>query len=509
MSKKICPIIKLSMLGFLLLTLLACPSSASRMPIPGKENPVIKPEKPAKEYTKEDWGDAWSEPTPGVWVGGIKIDAAETPAGGDFRLKLNRVEVDTRGVASVQILGGSGKFTVSSSDNSKATANLVSVGGIHVVNIQGQGVYNATITVTDTEPRADGSLNKQEIDVDIVPRDYGTLAGLDRIALLEDEVSASSGLIYSDGNLYTIIDSSNQRFVENKLKRYASKPILYKLDKKGKIVQRITITGVSNTDWEDLAADKDYIYIADTGYKKLNSDNPSDYSIGPAANKVYRISKQAIKDAGKGSKISVPVDKVISLNISGRPNSFSSQKDCGSDWDFEALSVKDNQLILFSKQWSNNAQTNSFSHSGAIGASLRMDKKKTFSLSPRFMVTGSTYDAQNDVMILVGYRGEILAYDLGIKSEVPVPQRAYIAFISGYSKNQKLKVYDLGKELTTKQQRNSVTVDKTLGYEVEGVCIDDEGNIYITNETTNRVDGKLGIYYTSFVPPVLHKLRFR
>ncbi len=341
-----------------------------------------------------------------------------------------------------------------------------------------------------------------------------------KIRNLPDEISASSGLIYSDSSFYTIIDSSNQRFFPN-AKRYSAKPILYKLDgQTGKITQRITISGVSNTDWEDLAADKDYIYIADTGYKKLNGDTPDDYSIGSSANKVYRISKQAIRDAGADAEVSVAVDKVINLNINGRPDYRSSTKDGDTDWDFEALSVKEDSLILFSKQWKNNSKAQSFSHTDTLNealdsssSTLAVQKDKAFALKSGYMVTGAEYDQANDVMFLVGYIAETLHYEFNVASPIPVPQRAYLSVITSYSKNPKVATYDLGAELTTSQSKLKSgqwkPVDKTIGYEVEGICVTDDGEVYITNETTDREDGKLGVYYKSYVPATLHRINFR
>ena len=70
---------------------------------------------------------------------------------------------------------------------------------------------------------------------------------------LPSELSEISGLEQlNDTTLVAINDSGNDA-------------ILYLLNMDGSIQRRVEVKGVNNTDWEDLARDKDHLYIADIG----------------------------------------------------------------------------------------------------------------------------------------------------------------------------------------------------------------------------------------------------
>ena len=62
----------------------------------------------------------------------------------------------------------------------------------------------------------------------------------------------TSGLEIVDDLFITQNDSGND-------------PIIYYIDFKGKIVNQREIIGFENNDWEDLAVDDQFIYIADMG----------------------------------------------------------------------------------------------------------------------------------------------------------------------------------------------------------------------------------------------------
>ena len=62
----------------------------------------------------------------------------------------------------------------------------------------------------------------------------------------------TSGLEIVDDLFITQNDSGND-------------PVIYYIDFKGKIVNQRKITGFENNDWEDLAVDDQFIYIADMG----------------------------------------------------------------------------------------------------------------------------------------------------------------------------------------------------------------------------------------------------
>src|SRR4051812_45510552 len=83
-------------------------------------------------------------------------------------------------------------------------------------------------------------------------------------ATLPAVLKESSGLCYTDGQLWSFGDSGNP-------------DAIYKIDTTtGAILQTVTIANYPNTDWEDITADALYIYIGDFGN---NSGDRTDLKI--------------------------------------------------------------------------------------------------------------------------------------------------------------------------------------------------------------------------------------
>jgi hypothetical protein len=94
--------------------------------------------------------------------------------------------------------------------------------------------------------------------------------------LLPPKLKESSGLCYSDGNLWTFCDSGNP-------------PEIYKIDSStGQILQTVVVSNFPNIDWEDMTADSLYLYIGDFGN---NHGNRKDL-------RILRIKKMDINHPG-------------------------------------------------------------------------------------------------------------------------------------------------------------------------------------------------------------------
>jgi hypothetical protein len=134
-------------------------------------------------------------------------------------------------------------------------------------------------------------------------------------------VNESSGLICLDGKIWTHNDSGGQ-------------PELYEISRSdGSILRTVVIQNATNIDWEDLAADSDYVYIGDFGN---NSGSRTDL-------KIYRVSRSALAVSN-----SVPAE-TISFSYSDQtswdphPNQ--------TDFDCEGFIASRDSLYLFSKDW--------------------------------------------------------------------------------------------------------------------------------------------------------------
>ena len=189
--------------------------------------------------------------------------------------------------------------------------------------------------------------------------------------LLPEAVEETSGLIYWDGNLWTINDSGNPN-------------VLYRLDTlTGAVLQQITISDAQNIDWEALAQDDDHIYIGDFGN---NAGTRSDLGI-------YVVQKSQIPDEGNGS--------VTSSLITYTYEDYSILKAVGemNNFDCEALISIEDSLYLFSKNWGDE-QTKLYRLPKTPG-NYTAEKIATFNTSG--LVTGADYNEESKEITLIGY----------------------------------------------------------------------------------------------------------
>lgn len=192
-----------------------------------------------------------------------------------------------------------------------------------------------------------------------------TLITIERIAALPAVISESSGLITSDGYLYTHNDSG-------------SAASLYKLDTLGNLLATTTFKNIKNTDWEAITATSNTIYMADVGN---NLGNRADL-------KIYSIPKHALQNTG-----------VIPASIAIR---YAAQTDftpanLNHSFDAEALLAIDNYLYLFSKDWKQFTTT-----VYSINTSISNNLQPLQTLPVKGLITDATYNGKSRV-VLTGY----------------------------------------------------------------------------------------------------------
>ena len=95
-------------------------------------------------------------------------------------------------------------------------------------------------------------------------------------------INETSGLEILDNRFITHNDSGGD-------------PSLYMFNEAGEIIQTLEIVNQTNNDWEDITADEDYIFIADTGNNFGNRDNlniikvkTSDFNVESKINISYK-----------------------------------------------------------------------------------------------------------------------------------------------------------------------------------------------------------------------------
>ena len=185
----------------------------------------------------------------------------------------------------------------------------------------------------------------------------------------------SSGLCYTNGNLWTFGDSGNPNAV-------------YKIDTTtGAILQTVTVQNFPNEDWEDIAADEDYIYIGDFGN---NNGTRKDL-------KILRIRKSDISTAS-----------IVNINAEAISFSYTDQEDFtenkNNNFNCEALVAIENNLYIFSKD-EGDFQTRSYELPKEPG-SYSATPISSFNVEGE--ITSAAYNPATKELALGGYESQKL-----------------------------------------------------------------------------------------------------
>lgn len=184
---------------------------------------------------------------------------------------------------------------------------------------------------------------------------------------LDGILSETSGLIFWENQFWTHNDNSDTN--------------IYALDTLyGRIVQSYPLSRITNTDWEEISQDEDYIYIGDIGN---NSGNRADL-------KIYRAGKNSILN---NSAVFDSVCFTYSDQTDFTPN------DNNNDFDCEAFIVSKDSIYLFTKQWVSNG-TSVYSLPKTPGNYVA---KPRSSFNVNGLITGAVYLEEERIIVLSGY----------------------------------------------------------------------------------------------------------
>ncbi len=187
--------------------------------------------------------------------------------------------------------------------------------------------------------------------------------------VLSDSLVETSGLIMWNNKLWTHNDDNDRN--------------IYAIDTgNGKILIKQFVTGVFNTDWEDVAQDNDYVYVGDVG-NNVNG-NRKDLHI-------LRIEKLSLMTAAP---------RIDTLYFSyADQTDFSPTGANNTDFDCEAFIVSRDSIYLFTKQWLSNK---SVIYSLPKTPGTHLAKRKGGS-NVAGLITGATYLESEKLVVLCGY----------------------------------------------------------------------------------------------------------
>ena len=244
-------------------------------------------------------------------------------------------------------------------------------------------------------------------------------------------INETSGLEYYKDYLVTHNDSGKD-------------PVIYYLEKNGKFSFKRSFDSLTNNDWEDIAADKDFLYIADMGNNFDTRDN-------------LRI-------------IKVPLDRkdnsyeIINFYYPEQVKFFTIEK--SSQYDAEGLITIDENLIIFTKNKLKKI-TEIYTLPKKAGT---YEAKKIGSLNTQSIITGADYDSKTKLLALTG--------SLSFKGD-----KYYIL---------RIKNFDPNKKINYKIDMHEIPLEKT---QVESIKIIDKNNFWITSEA--ETDGSPFLYKIS------------
>ena len=193
---------------------------------------------------------------------------------------------------------------------------------------------------------------------------------IEEISILNTTVEETSGLYLSTEGLWTHNDSGNE-------------PLLYLVDTTdGTLVDSLRISNATNTDWEAICSDGQYVYIGDFGN---NMGNRTDL-------RIYRLNKADLSSSS---------DSILADTIGFYyPNQTQFDWDAYStNFDCEAMIAQGDSLYIFSKNWGNE-KTYLYSLPKATGyhaATLRD------SMDVGGLVTDAAVDTMSNNLLLLGY----------------------------------------------------------------------------------------------------------
>ena len=163
------------------------------------------------------------------------------------------------------------------------------------------------------------------------------------------------------------------------------KPKLYIINQKGKKIMEIELNQLKNKDWEDITADSENFYIADTGNNYATRENL----------KIYILDKDFFL---KGT-ISIRYEAQTTFSREPR-----------NEFDAEALAVIGDRLVLFSKN-RKTLKSEIYSFPKIAGDYILTPKAV---INSDALITAADYYHEKDLVALTGYnfKGEQFFYTI-------------------------------------------------------------------------------------------------
>lgn len=251
----------------------------------------------------------------------------------------------------------------------------------------------------------------------------------------------------------TLIETSGLQIVNNDLWTFndmGGEAVIYKIDSLSNIIlQRVYLTGATNTDWEDIAFDGTYFYIGDFGNNLT----------GARTNlKIYKFPVSSIPPHAGNPIIYIPANQIeiINFSYSDQPQPPIAVANYTTKFDCEAMLIDNGQIHLFTKDWISFTSTHYVINSTDPGNYILTPKE---TLDCNYLVTGADKAVGQNIISLLGYQAS------GLGSH-------FLYLLSNYNND----FYFNG------NKRKINLPDVTVMGQGEGITFRDDSTGYISNE---------------------------
>lgn len=234
----------------------------------------------------------------------------------------------------------------------------------------------------------------------------------------------TSSLLQSDSLLWTSNDNTET--------------VLYGMNAKGVIQNKIQLKNVTNTDWEEISQDSDYFYIGDFGNNLTG--NRKDLQILRIEKKSLNTEKQKID--------------TLSFSYSNQKD-FKTNKANATNFDCEAFIVSGENIYLFTKQWKER-KTSIYQIPKLPGKHIAQLKE---SYDVDGLVISATFLPEKKLLVLAGY------------------SRFLSPFVYLF--------YDYNGSDFFSGNKRKINISLPL-HQVEGITTQDGLHYYLTNENFSR-----------------------
>lgn len=263
------------------------------------------------------------------------------------------------------------------------------------------------------------------------------------VSTLNNSINESSGIVYVNDILITHNDSGGGNE-------------LYQIDTAtGNVERTIVISNATNVDWEDLAADDTFIYIADFGN---NSGSRTDL-------KIYKV---LISDVLNFNSVTAEV-----IEFSYKDQVDFTPTTASTDYDAEGLISFQDNLYIFTKQWT--SQNTSVYELSKTPGNYELDIADSINING--LVTSGTVSIDESTVLLTGYNISI----------VPFGFSPFIIELTGFSGSQ----FSNGTSVKT-----SISTPNGLSSQIEAIAPLGLSDFYLTSEVFNS-DNPALFSYTS------------